>query len=144
MNDEGVHFPIFGICMGFQLLHFLEEPSEIYEYLNSVDLNNPLDYQGDPTSSPLFRFMSRDLIIASKTQGLTYNWHRISITPKTYEKYETISSNFEIQSLSYDDKGIPFVSSTMHKNYPFYGVQWHPEVASYKWYDNVFPHDSDA
>lgn len=36
-------------------------------------------------------------------------------------------------SLNNDENGLEFISSIEDKNYPFYGVQFHPEKNAYEW-----------
>jgi hypothetical protein len=40
--------------------------------------------------------------------------------------------------------GIEFISSVEHKEYPFYGVQFHPEKNAFEWKIDSIPHSRDA
>ena len=41
-------------------------------------------------------------------------------------------------------EGIEFISSTEHRVYPFYGVQFHPEKNAFEWTIESIPHSADA
>lgn len=56
-----------------------------------------------------------------------------------------ISSSFRIISLNKDWNGFEFVSTFEHVDYPFYGLQFHPEKNSFEWVVNRnIPHGFDA
>jgi len=43
---------------------------------------------------------------------------------------------------AYDLDGNKYVSSVEHKQYPIYGVQFHPEKTSFIWYPTIpIPHN---
>ena len=41
-------------------------------------------------------------------------------------------------------KGIEYISTIEHKQYPFFGTQWHPEKPPYEFSDATIPHTHDA
>ena len=48
-------------------------------------------------------------------------------------------------SLNHDINGLEFISSIEQKNYPFYGVQFHPEKNIYEWVEGKnIPHGINA
>jgi anthranilate/para-aminobenzoate synthase component II len=65
-----------------------------------------------------------------------------SITFQTL-KESGIADEWRILSVtSYE--GTEFISSTEHKVYPFYGVQFHPEKNAFEWKIKSIPHSADA
>jgi gamma-glutamyl hydrolase len=61
------------------------------------------------------------------TQDVTFNIHSDAILPESFEKYPALNESFAITSTNYDRDGHLFVSSMEARDFPFYGVQWHPE-----------------
>lgn len=44
-----------------------------------------------------------------------------------------IDKEFKILSLNKDWNGLEFISSLEHEEFPFYGLQFHPEKNNYEW-----------
>lgn len=52
---------------------------------------------------------------------------------------------WRVMSVNRDANNVEFISSMEHQNYPFYGVQFHPEKNLYEWASNKdIPHTLDA
>uniref|UniRef100_T1GLF5 Glutamine amidotransferase domain-containing protein n=1 Tax=Megaselia scalaris TaxID=36166 RepID=T1GLF5_MEGSC len=108
------YFPIFGICLGFQLLLCSsndniqriegcnnEENSVPFHILESGKLFENLDMIGNP--------------------NVRYN-QIYRILEETLK-----NSDWNILSTAEDRDGNKFVAAVEHKDYPFFGVQFHPE-----------------
>ena len=54
----------------------------------------------------------------------------MGISPTKFKKSKLLNSMYDIISWNYDRNGKKFVSTIEAKNFPFYGVQWHPERSS--------------
>lgn len=66
--------------------------------------------------------------------SLLQDLHRVNLT-----------NEFHVLSLNHDKKGLEFISTLEHKQFPFYGLQYHPEKNLYEWatWKNN-PHGPDA
>jgi anthranilate/para-aminobenzoate synthase component II len=51
------------------------------------------------------------------------------------------ADQWHILSVS-EHNGTEFISSFEHKNYPFYGVQFHPEKNAFEWKFEAIPHSA--
>ena len=52
---------------------------------------------------------------------------------------------FRVLSLNHDWNGVEFISSLESVDYPFYGVQFHPEKNVYEWNrETRIPHSKEA
>ncbi|KAI2661348.1 Gamma-glutamyl hydrolase [Labeo rohita] len=95
-NDEGDYFPIWGTCLGFQLLTVLVAGENLLSKTTAENVAYPLNFTS------------------------------------------VLSTNIA-------ENGLEFVSTMEGKKYPFYGVQWHPEVNRFQWDPHHnFPHSSNA
>ena len=56
-----------------------------------------------------------------------------------------LDTDWAVTAISKDTQGLEFVSSFEHKQYPIYGVQFHPEKNAYEWKVTFkIPHTSNA
>lgn len=57
----------------------------------------------------------------------------------------SIDREWRVMSVNRDWNGFEFISTIEHRDYPFYGVQFHPEKNLYEWIRNRnIPHDGHA
>jgi len=110
-NDAGRHYPIFGICQGFELLVLFRngKNSDIRSLPKyEADENTPITFTGP--SSLRDWFSTIDTTMPCSTQHHVYGF---DIKPMD-----------GIRILSTQDK---YVNIIEYKEYPFYGVHFHPE-----------------
>lgn len=56
-----------------------------------------------------------------------------------------LDSDWRVTAVNNDSQGLEFISSFEHKQYPIYGVQFHPEKNGYEWKKtNNNPHTANA
>jgi len=75
VNKEGHHFPVWGTCLGFELLHYV-----IADYRDDVIVDVGEDYHvahsvHRTTVSKLLSTLSHELIKALETKDIMYYWH---------------------------------------------------------------------
>ncbi len=56
----------------------------------------------------------------------TMNFHHDGVTPESYAQ-PPLSDFYTVVSTNVDRRGRAFVSTVEARDYPIYGVQWHPE-----------------
>lgn len=70
-----------------------------------------------------------------------YISHSYCIFPNNFTK-SNLTQDWRITSLSKTLKGLKFIASVEHVNYPFIGIQFHPEIVAFNWAENFdIPHD---
>ncbi|CAN9513072.1 unnamed protein product [Ophioblennius macclurei] len=144
-NDAGDFFPIWGTCMGMQLLTVLAAGRNLLTKTTAENIALPLNLTTEAYSSRIFKDFPSDLMKAVAQEPLTGNFHRFGVEVKNFEENENLRSFFSILSTNIAETGVPFVSTIEGKNDPFYGVQWHPEVNRFQWNSNLnFPHSCHA
>ena len=56
-----------------------------------------------------------------------------------------LDRDWQVTAVNRDSQGLELVSSFEHKQYPIYGVQFHPEKNAYEWRaTNNNPHTANA
>ncbi|KAL6113985.1 uncharacterized protein ACO6RY_04862 [Pungitius sinensis] len=144
-NDDGDYFPIWGTCMGMQLLTVLVAGENLLESTTADNVALPLDLTPEASSSRMFQGFPNNLMKALTSEPLTGNFHHYGVAVKTFQENEKLQSFFSLLSTNVAENGVRFVSTIEGKTYPFYGVQWHPEVNRFQWNIKLnFPHSAHA
>ncbi|XP_043238866.1 gamma-glutamyl hydrolase-like isoform X2 [Amphibalanus amphitrite] len=139
-------FPIWGTCLGFELLTYLELDGRHLADCSSSNQALPLDFTPDGTSSRMFSGASQQLLDIFSTQNVTVNFHKYCVSPETYRS--SLASDYRLIATNRDWNGQEFVSAFEHRTRPIYGVQFHPEKNIFEWgeKDNIdaIPHWKEA
>uniref|UniRef100_A0A3Q2QXI7 folate gamma-glutamyl hydrolase n=1 Tax=Fundulus heteroclitus TaxID=8078 RepID=A0A3Q2QXI7_FUNHE len=144
-NDAGDFFPIWGTCMGMQLLTVLVAGENLLTETTAENLALPLNLTTEAHSCRMFKGFPKELMKAVTEEPLTGNFHKYGLKVKTFQENQKLSSFFSLLSTNIAANGAQFVSTIEGKRYPFYGVQWHPEVNRFQWSRKLnFPHSSNA
>ncbi|XP_034548050.1 gamma-glutamyl hydrolase [Notolabrus celidotus] len=144
-NDRGDFFPIWGTCMGMQLLTVLVSGEDLLKNTTAENIAMPLNLTTEAGSSRMFAGLSDELMKALTQEPLTGNFHHFGITVETFQENEKLKNFFSVLSTNVAENGAVFISTVEGKRYPFYGVQWHPEVNRFQWDRTLnFPHSPHA
>ena len=133
--------------MGHQLVMTLEsrKMEDIITKCPRVNKPDSLNFLfTDQTKTRLYKDFSDKMIEALETLPITFNVHNFGLRKSDFFKNENLVSNYTLLSTNIDDNGVEYVSSTEHKKYPFYTVQFHPEKNLYKFHLPIIPHSNDA
>ena len=146
LNENGIHFPLWGTCQGHQLLMLLEsKDKEIITKCPRVYLPDSLNFKFiDQLQTKMYHDFPDELIIAAETQPITYNIHGLGIKTTDFYKNDNLLANYTLLSTNIDDNDNEYISSTEHKKYPFYTVQYHPERNIFKFDKSNIPHSQEA
>ncbi|XP_051510224.1 gamma-glutamyl hydrolase [Myxocyprinus asiaticus] len=144
-NDVGDYFPIWGTCLGLQLLTVLVAGENLLSKTTAENVAYPLNFSSEAATSRMFKGFPSDLRKALSEEPLTGNFHHYGVTKETFMGNEKLNGFFSILSTNVAENGAVFVSSMEGRKYPFYGVQWHPEVNCFQWNPRYnFPHSNNA
>ncbi|XP_052786030.1 gamma-glutamyl hydrolase-like [Mya arenaria] len=132
-NNAGRYFPLWGTCMGFQLLTVLTAGQNLMTNASVWDKALPLNFVNGYKSSRLYGSLPADVYNYLSTLNVTENFHNYGITPETMSLNKNLKNFYNVLSTNVDIYGKIFVSSFEGKQYPFYGVQFHPEKVSFLW-----------
>ena len=150
-NDHSETVPLWGTCLGFELISFLASgpvfPSPVTSGFDSENLTVPLAPTAAATSSSRVwsAFMNANVSDILTTQPVTFNAHQSGVTPTNFAAFKNLSSTFTVLSTNTDRKGVPFVSTMEGQNgLPIFASQWHPEKVAYEWDVPSINHSSDS
>ena len=135
-NSKQQYFPLWGTCMGFQLLNILT--AENYTVLShsmfdSEGMSLPLELTSDGMTSRLLKSMPTSLLDILTKDNVTANLHHDGVLPSTFYSTSKLTQFYDVVSTNVDRKGTPFVSTIEGKSTPVYGTQWHPERPQFEW-----------
>jgi gamma-glutamyl hydrolase len=87
MNENGDYFPLWGTCLGFELLTYLaangsEHRANCYSQSQSL----PLEFKSDFRSSRLFGAASDKVVDILQNEPVTSNFHQFCVTEKVRKK----------------------------------------------------------
>jgi gamma-glutamyl hydrolase len=116
-NANGDYFPVWGTCHGFQLL------------LKEFGAPWPLtSFDSMTWSAPLrLREPGRMHIPESAKLSVEFS-HQCGITVPLFEATPALRDPFRILATAVDRRGQEYIAAIEHKEQPFYGVQFHPEL----------------
>ncbi|KAL0271748.1 UNVERIFIED_CONTAM: hypothetical protein PYX00_008746 [Menopon gallinae] len=144
-NNQGDYFPIWGTCLGFELMGYIENNME--EIRVDCQSNNqalPLKFKPDFLNSKLFGEAPCDVILTLKSLNATINFHQYCLTEKGM-KDAGLLETWKILSINTDENGLEFISTMEHITKPYYAVQFHPEKPAFEWKaTHVTPHDAPS
>ncbi|KAM8865678.1 gamma-glutamyl hydrolase [Synchiropus picturatus] len=144
-NNKGDYFPIWGTCLGMQLLTALVAGKDLLSITPAENDMMPLNLTQEAYTSNMFADFPSDMLTAVAKEPLTGNFHKYGMSVTTFQGNEDLRSFFSILSTNMAHNGVEFISTFEGKKHPFYGVQWHPEVSCYKWSRNKnVPHSPNA
>ena len=134
MNDRGIYYPIWGVCLGLQNMATWAfqpriDPVSICSGVNPKMMT--LNFTEDARKSRLFGDMPAEIYDALANDEIASNFHSYGLAMDFYNSAPVLKDMFMVTSTNHDDAGMEFVSSMEARDYPFYGLQWHPEKVSF-------------
>jgi gamma-glutamyl hydrolase len=126
-NDRGNYFPMWGTCLGFDLLAMMNEKThgDYFDRIQHVDKHRlaPLVFKG---TSRLRSAIPKKLQLQIAHSPVVQHIHQYGFDLKSPHT-KKLTSYLKIVSVDKADNGVEFMNMFEYKNYPFYGCQWHPE-----------------
>jgi gamma-glutamyl hydrolase len=133
---QGTYFPIWGTCLGFELLTFLSANMTAHRVkCNSQSQALPLEFKPDFGTSKMFRNAPQTIIDILSNENVTPNFHSYCLTDAIFSRLG-LDKEWRSISLNRDWNDFEFISTMEHKEYPFYGLQFHPEKNMFEWVQN--------
>lgn len=131
-NDKGDYFPIWGTCLGFEELTVLTSGELLLTMTDTEDVLMPLNFTKNALNSKLFRNLPHPLYEALSSKPITSNFHHWSLSMKNFTLNEKLRKFYNVLSTNFIG-ALEFISTFEAYDYPFYGVQWHPEKSPFEW-----------
>ncbi|KAK7244141.1 hypothetical protein RIF29_38959 [Crotalaria pallida] len=145
-NDAGDHFPIYGICLGFELLTMIiSEDRNILEEFSASNQASSLQFvENAKIEGSIFQSFPPDLLKKLSSECIVMQNHHFGLSPEKLQSNQKLSSFWEILTTSTDEKDEVYVSTVSSRKYPVTGFQWHPEKNAFEWGSAKIPHTEDA
>ncbi|XP_004489007.1 gamma-glutamyl hydrolase 2-like [Cicer arietinum] len=145
-NDAGDHFPLYGVCLGFELITMIiSEDNNILEEFSGKNQASSLQIvENANIEGSVFGRFPPDLLKKLSTECLVMQNHCFGISPAKLLDNPKLSSFFEILTTCNDEDDKVYVSTVRSRNYPVTGFQWHPEKNAFEWGSSKIPHTEDA
>ncbi|KAK4782217.1 hypothetical protein SAY86_016319 [Trapa natans] len=156
-NDAGDHFPLYAICLGFELLTMIiSENRNILEEFDATDQASTLEFlKNVDIEGTVFQRFPPDLLQKLSTDCLVMQNHHVSLVPLTHSRMildskptptenADLSNFFKVLTTSLDGDNKEYVSTVQAWNYPVSAFQWHPEKNAFEWGLSMIPHSDDA
>ncbi|XP_068236494.1 gamma-glutamyl hydrolase-like [Palaemon carinicauda] len=133
MNDRGDVFPLWGTCLGFELLMSLAAGGqEVRSVCDAQNIASRIKLDSDYADGYLMRHLPKRLIKALTSEPITSNFHQFCLTPKNFSSFG-IDKVFRPLAYSADRRGVEYLAAVEAWDYPFFAVQFHPEKSPYEW-----------
>jgi gamma-glutamyl hydrolase len=114
-NDKGNYYPLWGTCLGFDiLLMFANHLPSLKETLTTFSLYGSYPCTFTSNDTKLKKWFPSQLRQQMKKQPCVFHNHIYGNT--------TVPDTVNVVSMHHD-----FINMIEFKQYPFYGVQFHPE-----------------
>lgn len=145
--SSDTYYPIWGTCLGFELLAYLSnEERPNLKHCSSQQQPLALNLTDNYHDSRFAQYTPDDITDILATQNVTINFHQWCLTPENFAKFQALSNFWDVLSTNKDWNGLEFISLMEAKHYPMWASQYHPEKNAFEWtrkYPDI-PHFKDA
>ena len=148
-NASGRHFPLWGVCLGFEAMAVVSSGrGDVISDCSAEDAAAPLQFVGQAAArgsgvGRLFSDFRPSTLKAMAERPVVMENHKHCVSPGSFEAL--LSNDWTLLATSEDREGTAYVAAMEHRSRPYYGVQYHPEKDSFEWSPNLhIPHDADA
>lgn len=150
MNQKGTAFPILAVCLGFVYLVTIANGHHNFLYNCSIGADNlPLQFVQPYKQTALFKDANEEVYSILSSSDVTVNHHTWCALEKDFVRWSPLKNEWTITSVSTSSAGLTpdleFIATMEHKEYPFFGVQFHPEKIAFEWNPSFgYPHSREA
>jgi len=146
LNDKGIHYPLFGICQGHEIISMgVAGNHEIIDYYRHPGQLDTVNILAAGKESRMFGGMIEEAAEFMRQERSVFYNHRFGFNMSLLEENEKLNNFFMITAKGADDNGKEFIAAMEAKEYPIFTVQYHPERVLSEWKNKtVFSHPEEA
>ncbi|XP_065185193.1 gamma-glutamyl hydrolase-like [Sycon ciliatum] len=130
---KGDHFPVWATCRGMEELVAMFGSSDLLSFFDSSNISLPLKFTKLAADSKLLGSCPDEIAQWLRVEPLTMNFHRLGISPESFESTVSLANVFDVLATSTDRDGKEFVSLIEARDYPIFSSIFHPEKSMFEW-----------
>eukprot|EP00099_Drosophila_melanogaster_P027674 NP_730120.1 lethal (3) 72Dr [Drosophila melanogaster] len=132
LDDRGAYFPVWGTCLGFQLIliHAAEAPN-VRIACQPMREAMPVTLTDDYQQSQLLGSLPKSVADEMEKHPFACHQHRYCITKESLESYG-LAKDWHPLATQKDTSGLEFITIVEHRRFPIFGCQFHPERAAFE------------
>ena len=152
-NDIGNVYPIWGTCIGFEVLALMglytsaDALGEDFYHgrnIQRITKNGPGVLAFTNGSSNLAKAFPAKMRKLMAAKPVTYHVHDLGFDMKG-KTVPRMNKYLDVLAVEYSEKSkVHFMNAFKYKDYPFYGVIFHPEKPPFEWIPKGIPHNALA
>ncbi|KAG7525661.1 gamma-glutamyl hydrolase-like [Solea senegalensis] len=142
-NKKGDYFPVWGTCLGLNMLSILTCGEDFFSGTNTFGVLLPLTFTEDAKDSRLYSGFPDEIIKDLTNEPLSQHNHRWSLPLSSFNSNEKLKKFYKVLNTNTDGE-VEFVSTVEAYDYPIYAVQWHPEKNAFEWSKPAIAHCPSA
>jgi len=146
LNDKGIHYPLYGICQGHEIITMgVAGNHDVIDYFRHPGQLDVVDILAAGKESRMFSGMDDEVAGFMREERSVFYNHRFGFNMSLLEDNEELNNFFVITARGADDEGKEFIAAMEAKEYPIFTVQYHPERVLSEWKNKtVFNHPEEA
>ncbi|KAH8421217.1 hypothetical protein KR009_001042 [Drosophila setifemur] len=131
-GDDGGYFPLWGTCLGFQLMliHAAQQP-KVRTDCDNMREAMPLHLTQDYRESQLFGNLPDSVAEKMGKEPFACHQHRYCISRESLESCG-MANDWHTLATQKDASGREFITVIEHRRFPIFGCQFHPERAAFE------------
>ena len=146
-NKNGDYFPVYGTCLGYQLLAAIMAKNWSMNVHvpngNNIIKNVYLTEAGK--HNKIYQNMPKYLIYQMEHNRISFFHHIHTPDPQAWVKNSNLRDTMQVLSWTPDNEGSGYAALVGGIDLPFWGSQFHPEKISFEWWEEQYiPHQGIA
>lgn len=130
---EKISLPLWATCQGFELLQvLLAKNLSVLTHFSAQAITSPLrTISNAAQDSKMFSGFSEQDLYNLNNLNVTAQFHQLGVHQLQFKIHQVLNETLKITSYGVDKNGLEYIATLEGRKYPFYAVQFHPEMVAY-------------